>query len=142
MVFHWSLSDCKSPQISRSFLSILANLNNAVVWMVSTHPLISKSSSPYTNPFVTVPSATITIGVTVTFTFHRFFSSQARLKYLSVFSLSFNFTLWSAGTEYQRILCVTFSRTGSGFCIYHYTIQHVHLFLFFLIDSHLVWQSG
>ena len=34
MVFHWSLSDRKSPQVSWTFI-ILANLN-AVVWMVST----------------------------------------------------------------------------------------------------------
>ena len=34
MVFHWSLSDSKSPQISRTLLSILAVLNNAVVCMV------------------------------------------------------------------------------------------------------------
>ena len=38
MVFHWSLSDSKSPQVSRTLLSILAVLNNAVVWMVSTRP--------------------------------------------------------------------------------------------------------
>ena len=31
MVFYWSLSDSKSPQLSRTFLSILAVLNNAVV---------------------------------------------------------------------------------------------------------------
>ena len=43
MVFHWSLSDSKSPQVSRTLLSILAVLNNAVVWMVSTRPPTSKS---------------------------------------------------------------------------------------------------
>ena len=31
MVFHWSLCDSKSPQVSRAFLSILADLNIAVV---------------------------------------------------------------------------------------------------------------
>ena len=36
MVFHWSLSDSKSPQVSRTLLSILTVLNNAVVWLVST----------------------------------------------------------------------------------------------------------
>ena len=41
MVFHCSLSDSKSPQISRTLLSILADLNNVVIWMVSTRPLIS-----------------------------------------------------------------------------------------------------
>ena len=32
MVFYWSLSDSKSPQFSRTLLSILADLSNAVVW--------------------------------------------------------------------------------------------------------------
>ena len=36
MVFHWSLSDSKSPLVSGIRLSILAVLNNVVVWMVST----------------------------------------------------------------------------------------------------------
>ena len=61
-----SLSDNKSHQVSR-ILNILADINNAVVWMVSTRPLISKSSSPCTDPLVTVPRAPITIGITVTF---------------------------------------------------------------------------
>ena len=55
-VFHRSLSDSKS-QVSRTLLSILADLNNAVVWIVSTSPVISKSSSPCTNLLVTVPRA-------------------------------------------------------------------------------------
>ena len=49
MVFHWSLSNSKSHHISKTLLSILADLKNAVVWTVSTRPLISWSSSPYTN---------------------------------------------------------------------------------------------
>ena len=85
MVFHRSFSDSKSPQVSRTLLSILAILNNAVVWMVSTRPLTSKSSSPFNNPLVTVPKAPITIGIIVTFMFHSFFSSQARSRYLSFF---------------------------------------------------------
>ena len=35
--------------------------------MVSTHPLISKTSSPCTNALVTVPSVPIAIVITVTF---------------------------------------------------------------------------
>ena len=91
MVFHWSLSDSKSPQISRTLLSILAFLNNAVVWMVSTRPPTSKSSRPFNNPLVTVPNTPITIGIIVTCMFHSFFNSLARLKYLSFFSHSFSF---------------------------------------------------
>ena len=94
---HWSLSDNKS-QVSRTLLSILADLNNDVVWMDSIRPLISKYSSSYTNPLVTVLCASITIGIAVTFMFRSFFSSLARSRYLSFLSLSFNFTLWSAGT--------------------------------------------
>ena len=33
MVFHWSLSNSKFPQVSGTLLSILAVLNDAVVWM-------------------------------------------------------------------------------------------------------------
>ena len=72
MVSHWSLSDSKSPQVSRTFLSILAILSNTVVWMVSTRPLISKFPTPFTNPLVIVPRAPITTDITLTFIFHSF----------------------------------------------------------------------
>ena len=85
MVLHWSLSDSKYPQVSRTLLSILAVLNNVIVWMVSTHPPISKSSRPLNNPFVIVPKASITIGIIVTSMFHSFFSSLARYRYLSFY---------------------------------------------------------
>ena len=98
MVFHWRLSDSESPQVSRTLLSILAVFNNAVVWMVSTRSPTSKSSRPFNNPLVTVPKAPITIGVIVTFLFHSFFNSLAWSRYLSLFSHSFSFILWSAGT--------------------------------------------
>ena len=72
MVFYWSLSNSKSLQVSRTFLNILAVLNNVVTWMVSTRPLISKSSSPFNNPLRTIPKALITSGIIVTFMFHGF----------------------------------------------------------------------
>ena len=145
MVFHWSMSDSKSPQVSRTLLSILAVLNNAVVWMVSTRPPASKSSSPFNNPLVTIPKTPITIGTIVHFMFHSFFFN-------SFFSHSFRFILWSAGTakstilqilsfffllivirsgllaeirwsvcmsKSRRSLCVSFSRTDAWLCIYH-----------------------
>ena len=59
MVFHESLSDSKSSQVSRTLLSILADLNNSVVWMVSIRPLMSKFSSSCTNTVVTVRKAVI-----------------------------------------------------------------------------------
>ena len=57
MVFHWRLSDSKSPQVARILLCILAVFNNAVVWMVSTRQPTSESSRPFINPLVTVPKA-------------------------------------------------------------------------------------
>ena len=72
MVFHWNLSDCMSPQVSRTLLRILTDLDNVVVWMVSTRPLISKSASPCTKPLLTVLSTTITIGIHATFMSHSF----------------------------------------------------------------------
>ena len=108
MVFHWSLSDSKSLQVSRTLLSILVVLNNAVLWMVSTRPPTSKFSCPFNNPFVTVPKAPITIGIIVTSMFHSFFNSLARQRYLSFFSHSFSFMLWSAGTAKTKILQILF----------------------------------
>ena len=95
MLFNWSLSDSKFPHVSRTLLSILAVLNNAVVWMVSTRPPTSKSSSPFNNHLVIVPKASITIGIIVTFMSHSFFNSLARSRYLTFFSHSFSFILWS-----------------------------------------------
>ena len=94
--------------------------NNAVVWMVSTCPPTSKSSSPFNSPFVNVPNAIIAISTIVTFIFHSFFNSLARSRYLSFFSLSFSFILWSAGTAKSTILQV----------------------LYFCVDFHKVWSSG
>ena len=108
MVFHWTLSASKSPQVSRTLLGIPAVLNNAVVWMVSTRPPTSKSSSPYHSPILTVPNAPITIGMIVTFMFHSSFNSLARSRYLSFFSLSLSFILWSPGTARSTILRVFF----------------------------------
>ena len=76
--------------------------------MVSTRPAISKSSSPCTNPLVTVPRAPITICILVIFMFHSFFNFLARSTCLSLFSYTFNFTLWSARTEKSTILQVPF----------------------------------
>ena len=116
--FHWSLSDSKSPRVSRTLLSILAVLNNVVVWMVSTRPPTSKSSSPFSNPLVTVPNAPITIGIIVTSMFHSFFNSLARSRYLSFFSYSFSFIPWTAKSTILQFL------------------------FFFFVDYYQVWSSG
>ena len=98
MTFHWNQSDSKSPGISRTHLSILTNLNNAPVYMVSILPLISSSSGPRSKP-----NASITINITVTFMLHSFLSSLVRSKCMGLFSPSLIFTLWSAGLAKSTI---------------------------------------
>ena len=95
-------------QVSRTLLSILAVLNNVAIWMVSTSPPTFESSSSFNNPLVTVPKVPITIGIIITFMFHSFFNSLARSRYLSFFSHSFRFILWSAGTVKSTILQILF----------------------------------
>ena len=50
MVFHWSVSDSQSPQVTRTLRNILTDLNDAVVWMVAACPLISNASSHLNKP--------------------------------------------------------------------------------------------
>ena len=52
MVFHWNLSDNKSPKICRTLLNILDNLNNTVLWMVLAYLSIS---NPLTKPLGILP---------------------------------------------------------------------------------------
>ena len=79
MVFSWSLSDRQSPQASRTLLSILSDLIIVVLWIVSTCTIISKSSSSKINPLVTVESAQLKIGITVTFKFISFFQFSCKV---------------------------------------------------------------
>ena len=114
VVFHWNLSCRKSSQVSRSILSFLADLNNAIVWMFSTCPLISYSSSPLNEPLGIVQSVPVTIGITVTFMFHSFFSSLARSKYSSL--LSFSFDIHSVVRRNGKVI----NSAGSLFVYYYW----------------------
>ena len=83
--------DNKSPHVSSTLLRILADLINALVWMVSTRPLISTSSSPFTNLSVTVPKAPINIGINVTFMFFSFFQFSGMVELLIILFPFFQF---------------------------------------------------
>ena len=113
MVFHWSLSDNISPKVSRILLSILANRNNTVVWMVSVRPLISNLPG-------IIPSAQVTVGTAVTLMFHSFLSSLARSEYLPLFSFSLIFNLWSTGSPNPQY---------SRFSFFFFITRSGHLFL-------------
>ena len=75
VVFHWSLSDNKSPYNFRTLLSILANLYTAVV---SILPLISNSSSLFSTSLGSVPFAPSISDIIVTLISCSFFSSVAK----------------------------------------------------------------
>ena len=113
MVFHWRLSDSKSPQVSRTLLSILSVFNNAVVWMVSTQPPTSKSSRPFNNLLVTVPKAPITIGIIVTFMYHSFFQFSSKVKVLnSLFTFFQFYSVVSQDSRYSFFFFLIIIRTG------------------------------
>ena len=116
MVFHWSLSNSKSPQISRNLFCIPVDLNSAVVLTVSTRPIISQSPSPCTNTLLTVWSETITIALTVSFIqYNFFFWFLAWSWYLYLFLLSFSFSMFSVKTRKSNIWQVNFFFTISRF---------------------------
>ena len=94
--------------------------------MVSPRPPNRNSSSPHSKPLGIVPSALITIGITVIFLVHSFLSSLARFKYLS---LSLRFLRISLSTVHQdgRV-----HNSGGSFfsCFLFYFILFYFLFLF------------
>ena len=88
----WVIASCfQSPGVLPVFQPGL----NTVVFMVFTILLISKSSSPFAIHLRIVPFTPITICISVTFMFHTFILF-AGSSYLTRFSISFNFILWSA----------------------------------------------
>ena len=111
------MGDSRYSYISRTLLSTLAFLNNSVIWIVSTRDLISNSFIPFTKTLVTVLSTTITIGISVTFMFHTFFIYLDMSRYLSLFSIYFNFTRWcsrTAKSTNRQVLCFVLTITRSG----------------------------
>ena len=111
MVFHWSLSDSKCPQVSRIFLRIMIDINNAVVWMIFARIFISDSAIICTNRLVTVPSTPITIGITITFMLYSFvFSSLPKSKYISLFGFP------------SILLCGLCRRWSPHFCKFYFLL--------------------
>ena len=85
MVLQWSLGESKFHQVSWILLSILADLNRAVVCLHSSSHFqllqpLEIVPNQFTNPLVTVRRAPFTTGITVTFIFHNFFCSLARFR--------------------------------------------------------------
>ena len=120
MVFHWSLSDSMSSQNSRTLLSILTDLNNFAVWMVSIRPLIFNSPSPFTKPLGIIPSASITTGITFIFMSHSFL------------------VFWQGLSTYNSFRFLSFSLCG----LLGWQNSLFGSFFFCFFDCRYVWWSG
>ena len=120
MIVLWSLSDSNCSHVSRTLLSTLADLNSVVVWMISTPPLISTSSSPFSNPSVTVPRAPIIIDINVTYMFHGFFQFSSKC-WGTYDSFQFFWILICGPPEQQK---------------------SINLQILFFVDYYKIWSSG
>ena len=150
--------------MSRTLLSILADLNDAVIWMVSIPPLISNRSVSIFKTLGTIPSTLTTIIIPSSACSKVFFFSS---KFLVLVYL---FALLSAGitkstrskvpylffsffcccslvlglafgkdqviSKYQRIISISFSWTDSGFW------QHGQISIFCTILSASVFPPN
>ena len=124
MGFHLCLRDSKSPQVPRTLLRIQVDLSVPllILWGLLQVYLLQ----------MVLPSPSCSI---------VFFSFRARSRHLSLFSLSFNFTLWSAGTAKSTIFgLVVWLRLGNQL---YFKISDYYLFVmllwecpFFTILSH------
>ena len=101
MVFHSSLSESKSSQVSRTLLSILSVLINTVVWRVSTRLPTSNSSSRFYNLLLTAPKAPITIGIIVTCMFLNFFQYSSKVEVLILLFTFFQF--YTVVSRYSKV---------------------------------------
>ena len=120
----------------------LVALSARISLTLSRHHSLSSIASgrstglhPFANLLRIVPSAPITIGITVTFMFHRCFSYLARSRYLSLFSLSVDFILWSIGmTVYYltgSLFWLTFTRSNRTRTHVHSSVYtHVRTYIF------------
>ena len=145
-VFHgrvsWSFSTGKTPYLSWNLLSILADFNNAVVWIDPFVILLNLC----TIPLVSVPSMPITIDITDIFVFHSSFSTPTRSWYLYLFFLSF-FVLICDLPKHQCLLVHRFSLFIYLFLLTITMSGHLAdiigsvLLLFLLLDSFYIRVS-
>ena len=93
MIFHWSLSDSKSPQVSKSRPIIQDDLCDAVVWRISALRPIKNTFIPLTKSLVAVPRAPI---ITVTFYYYYYY-----YYYLLIYIYAYIY-IYMSGRERER----------------------------------------
>ena len=93
-----------------SVLNILANFNDAGVWMVSIHPPISNFSSLFNKPLGIFPRAWIKIGTSINSVFLAFLVLCHDPSIVSHFTLLF-YTHWSIGMT-SSLFSFTIAKSG------------------------------
>ena len=150
MIFHWSLRVSKFSEVSRTFLSILADLNN-LDWMVSIRPLFYNLSSLFFQSFSHRSKCTnynwyhshphalqffffLVLVFVYLFDLLYFHSVVFRNGNIHCMANSFFILIntrpgpqfeigWSICIlKSQRILCPSFSTTDFSLCIYHLVV--------------------
>ena len=117
----------------------MSDLKNDVVFMVSVCLPISNSSSPLSKSLEIIPSAQITIAITVNFMFHSCFSSLSRSKYISPFCFWFSFLNFFSAVQLDGEV---YYPRDSLFLVnfyYHYYFSLAHALVFSLnnLNKHL-----
>ena len=162
MVFHWSLSVSKSPQISSQYFG------RSKQWCCLDGLYTSSNFHlfrPLSKPFRTIPSAQITIGITITLMFHSFLSSQASSKFLFSLSLIFHsvvrwdskvhntvislFSKLSLGLNFLLVLGDLFipqNPRGYYYYYYHYyyycySLRVFHISVGWWFSTEIDWQQ-
>ena len=96
-----------SPQVSRTHLSILADLNNIRGLVISIPPLISIFTGVFSNPFGTFTNAPSITIITVTVMFYSFLSSLAKSVNFLAFFHNYSIICWN--NKIHQISCFFFS---------------------------------
>ena len=166
MVFPWSLRDSKSPQLSRTRFRILAVLSNAVSTRPPTSNSSRPFNNPFV--IVPKAPVTIGTIVTFMFhrffnslarsrylsfflLSFRFILWSAGTAKSTILQILFSLLIiirsgllteirWSVCMfKSHRSLCVSFSRTGAGLCIYHLIVWSNLNFLH--ISQWITWPT-
>ena len=118
---HWNLNDTKSPHVTRILFSMLADLINAIFGIVSACPQIYNPTIFFIQPLGILPSAPVTICITVTFMFHCYYLFNHRNFFIAVQTGGFNRSLHDfsqyLGPSYQ---CCNLDCLDSSSDYYYY----------------------
>ena len=123
MVFDWSFSDSKSLHVSRIFLGIMTDFNNAVVRMVS-YLLISKPSCPFSN----------SCGDCSKYTIYNWYHRHLCIQSITLVS--------QQGLHMYLSFCFPFTFTLPGQQCSLQDGLPLFSFFFFFLDSYSVWLSS